>query len=421
MLDIKFIRENIDAVKKAASEKNCKVDIDKLIKLDDKRRMLMQKIEELRTKKNVASRQIPMMSESERSAALREMKEVDEAQEKFEDELKEIKNEFTDLMFLVPMIVDERTPRGIDESGNVEIFRNFEPPKFKFVPKSHIQIGNELDIIDMERGAKVGGSRSYILKGDGARLEAALIKYAEDFISRKNYKLLSVPVIVNRQTLYGTGHFPGAEEETYYLQKDDKYLAGTSEVAIASMHADEILNEADLPLRYAAFSVCFRREAGSYGKDTQGLYRVHQFMKVEQFIICKNDHRESYELHEELLSNSQEFLQNLKLPYRVLNICTGDMGQGKYYMNDIETWMPSRESYGETHSCSTLHDFQARRLNIRYKTKEGKINFCHTLNNTVVATPRILIPILEMYQNEDGTVTIPEVLRPYMDNQELIG
>jgi seryl-tRNA synthetase len=420
MLDIKFIRENAELVQKVAGQKNITIDIGRLLKLDESRRDLMQKVEELRTQKNAASKEIPKMVATEKEVILKKMKDVDAEQKVLEERLGKIKTEFDALMLKVPMLVDQRTPVGIDDSQNEEIAKWGMPREFKFAPKDHVALGKELDIIDFERGAKIGGSRAYILKGDGARLEAAVIKYAEDFIARKGFKLMSVPVLVNYPALVGTGHFPGAEEETYFLEKDDKYLVGTSEVSIASYHRDEIIEEKDLPLRYAGFSICFRREAGSYGKDTHGLYRVHQFMKVEQFIICKDDDKESDAMHAELMSNSEELLQSLKMPYRVLNVCTGDMGQGKYYMNDIESWMPSRNNYGETHSCSNLHDFQSRRLNIRYRDSEGKMHFCYTLNNTVAATPRILIPIMENNQNEDGTITIPEVLRVYMDGQERI-
>lgn len=417
MLDIKFIRENVKLLEKIARQKNIDLDFSQLLKLDDKRRQLTQKIEELRTQKNQASRQIPQLSASDKALALEKMKAVDAHQTEMEEELKPILGKYEALMLEVPQIVDATTPVGVDEAGNQELYRVGEIPKFKFTAKNHEQLGLALGLVDFERGVKVGGARSYVLKGDGARMEAAVLKYAQDFISRKGFVLMSVPVIVNKQSLLGTGFFPGAEEEIYYLEKDDKYLTGTSEVSLGNYHAEEILNEAELPKRYAGISVCFRREAGSYGRDTHGLYRVHQFLKVEQFIICRNDITESKRMFAEILKNSEEFLQSLKLPYRVMNICTGDMGKGKFYMNDIETWMPSRKSYGETHSCSALLDFQARRLNLRYKDKAGKIQFCHTLNNTVVPTPRILIPLWENNQTADGGIMIPEVLRPYMDGQ----
>ena len=430
MLDIKFIRENPELLKTIARQKNVTVDIERIIKLDDQRKKLTAQVEEQRAKKNQASKEIPKLAPTEKAAALEEMKQVDALQKELEGKLKPLQEEFDALMLNVPNYISDKTPVGLDDAANVEIERwgppawageAGEPRKFDFVPKDHMQIGRDLDIIDNERAAKIGGTRSYLLKGDGARLEAALIKYAEDFIVRKGFTLMSVPVIVNKEALIGTGYLPGAEEEIYFLERDDKYLVGTSEVAIGAYYANEVLKEEDLPIRFAGFSVCFRREAGAYGKDTSGLYRVHQFIKVEQFIIGKNDIAESERLFDELLNNSKELLRSLKLPHRVLNVCTGDMGKGKYYMNDLETWMPSRQAYGETHSCSNLLDFQARRLNLRYKDKDGKIHFCHTLNNTVLATPRILIPVLENNQNANGSVTIPEVLWQYMDGQEIIG
>jgi seryl-tRNA synthetase len=420
MLDIKYIRENKETMADIAKHKNIDLDFDKLLELDDKRKELTQKIEALRSQKNEVSKKIPQMDEGEKSQALREMKEVDEKQNVFEEEIKPVLEQYKDMMFEVPNYIHESTPIGKDEDENVEIDRVGEIPKFPFPPKNHEQLGKDLDIIDFERGVKIGGTRSYVLKGDGARLRTALLKYAQDFIARKGYTMMDVPVIVNKESLYGTGHFPGEEGEIYHLEKDDKYLVGTSEVSIANYHRDEVLNKDLLPLKYAGISACFRREAGSYGKDAHGLYRVHQFYKVEQFIICKNDEEETMKLHNELLENSKEFLATLNIPFRVLNICTGDMGRGKYYMNDIESWMPSRDSYGETHSCSALLDFQSRRLNLRYKDEDSKIQFCHTLNNTVIATPRVMIPILELGQQQDGTIKIPEVLRPYMDNQEFI-
>ena len=420
MLDIKFIRENPELLKTIARQKNINVDIERIIKLDDQRKKLTTQIEEQRAKKNQASKEIPKLAPTEKAKALADMRAVDALQKEFETKLKPIQDEFDALMLNVPNFISDKTPVGLDDAANVEIERWGEVKKFDFVQKDHMQIGRDLDIVDNERAAKIGGTRSYLLKGDGARLEAALIKYAEDFIVRKGFTLMSVPVIVNKEALIGTGYLPGAEEEIYFLERDDKYLVGTSEVAIGEYYANEVLKEEDLPIRFAGFSVCFRREAGAYGKDTSGLYRVHQFIKVEQFIIGKNDIAESERAFDELLNNSKELLRSLKLPHRVLNVCTGDMGKGKYYMNDLETWMPSRQAFGETHSCSNLLDFQARRLNLRYKDKDGKIHFCHTLNNTVLATPRILIPVLENNQNANGSVTIPEVLWPYMDGQEII-
>ncbi|HEC20975.1 MAG TPA: serine--tRNA ligase, partial [Candidatus Peregrinibacteria bacterium] len=284
--------------------------------------------------------------------------------------------------------------------------------------------------IDIPRGTKVAGARNYFLKGDGTRLELAVLQFALDNLAKKRFIPFTVPLLVNYEAMVGTSYFPGGEEQAYAvgvekkrgegIESDGKYLIGTSEVPVASYHADETLGEEDLPKLYAGISPCFRREAGTYGKDTHGLYRVHQFQKIEQVVVCKNDPKESRKMHELLLGNAEEILQALQLPYRVVTVCTGEMGQGQVYKNDIECWMYSRKAYGETHSCSTFHDFQARRLNLKYKDKEGKTHFCHTLNNTAIASPRILIPLLEHYQNADGSVTIPEVLRPYMGGQETI-
>jgi seryl-tRNA synthetase len=420
MLDIKFIRDNLLSVKEAAKNKNIKIDLDELLDLDNKRKTLIQEADALRQKKNEASKKIPQLQGDEKTALLAEMKKVSDKQEKLDAKFKKITTQIDLIMLDAPMVPSSDTPIGADDSANVEIKKVGDIPQFDFPMKDHVQLGKELDILDIERGVKIGGSRSYILKGDGARYEAALIKYAADFISRKNYTLMQVPVIVDEFALRGTGYFPGNEEQTYTIEKDHKYLVGTSEVSIGAYHADEVLDLKSLPRKYSGISPCFRREAGTYGKDTSGLYRVHQFNKIEQFIICENKDETSDAMFKELLNNVEEFLQSLQLPYRVLNVCTGDMGKGKYYMNDVECWMPSRDKYGETHSCSNLHDFQARRLNLRYKDADGKVKFCHTLNNTLVATPRILIALWEINQTAEGEIMIPEILRPYMDNQEKI-
>jgi seryl-tRNA synthetase len=420
MQDIKKIRENLAEYKKAAKDKNIKLDFDLLIKLDDQRKELIQEAEVFRSQKNEASKKIPNLNEKDRRKLLKKMKDIDVKQDKIETELKKIQPEFNDLMLHVPMIPAPDVPIGKDDSESIEIYKWGELPQFDFKIKDHVDLGQELDIIDIERGVKIAGSRSYVLKGDGARLEAALLKYAQDFITGKGYELMLVPVLVEETNFTGTGWFPEGKDQVYEIEEDNKFLIGTSEVSLGGYHADEILRNEELPKRYSGTSVCFRREAGTYGKDTHGLYRVHQFNKIEQFIICQGENEVSEALFQELKINVEEFLKSLELPYRILNVCTGDMGKGKYKMFDLECWMPSRNSYGETHSCSNLHDFQARRLNIRYKDKNGKTQFCHTLNNTVVATPRILIPLLENNQNKDGSINIPKVLRPYMNNQDKI-
>jgi seryl-tRNA synthetase len=420
MLDIKFIRDNPDQVKRSAKAKNIDVDIDRLLSLDTERRELLQKSENYQAEKNAASKQIAMLEGKEKQQVIDDMKAVSDQQSQIEDQLNKVLEEYQALMLKVPAVISEDTPMGKDETENVQmkIFGDF--PVFDFPVKDHVQLGQELGIIDIERGVKVAGARSYFLVGDGARLEQAILKYAQDFISRRGYKLMSVPVVLNQEALVGSGFFPGAEEQTYHLEKDNKYLVGTSEASICAFHSDEMLKQEDLPLRYAGISTCFRREAGTYGKDTHGLYRMHQFNKIEQFIFGKNDLVQSEKYHLELLNNAEEFIQSLHIPYRIVRACSGDLSAKTVKMDDIECWMPSRNAYGETHSCSTIHDFQARRLNIRYKDEEGKVQFCHTLNNTVIATPRILIPILELNQQADGSIIIPEVLQPYMGNQERI-
>ncbi|MFZ5365591.1 MAG: serine--tRNA ligase [Patescibacteria group bacterium] len=420
MLDIKFIRENPKLIKKTAQQKHIEIDLRRLLKLDEARRELQQEIEQINAEKKEFSKRIGQVSEDEKKQILKALKKQSKKEKKLDAKYKRVYREFIDQMLHVPQVMDSRIPEGKDDSENVEIDKWGEIPQFAFTPKDHVQLGKNLGIIDIERGVKLAGSRSYFLVGDGARLEQALFQFAIDHLTKKGYKLLSVPVMVNRFALIGTGYFPGAEEQTYSIEKDDKYLVGTSEVSVTSYHSDEILDEEALPQKYIGISPCFRREAGTYGKDTQGLYRVHQFNKVEQVIICKNDPELSKQMHEELMQNAREILQALKLPYREVVLCTGDMGLGKHFANDIETWMPSRNNYGETHSCTTFLDFQARRLNLRFRDMDGQVHFCHTLNNTVVASPRILIPLLEIYQNPDGSVEIPDVLRPYMNGQERI-
>ncbi len=309
-----------------------------------------------------------------------------------------------------------------------------EPRKFEFAPKSHIELGEKLGLWDFPRGVRLAGARSYFLKGLGAELHNAVMRYALDIMTReKGFTAMSVPVMVRESAMRGTGFFPAGREQAYRVGETDeqgediRFLTGTAEVSLTAYHMDEVLNESDLPKKYTAVSTCFRREAGAAGKDTAGLYRVHQFDKCEQVVICKNDIDESRRWHKEMLGYSESLLQRLNLPYRVIQCCTGDIGVKNAAMFDVETWMPSREQkgnpesgYGETHSASRLYEFQARRLNLRYKDKDGKLKFCHTLNNTVVASPRVLIPIIENYQNADGSVTIPDALRPYLGGRELI-
>lgn len=429
MIDPKFILQNPDDVRESARKKGVNFDVDAFIALDEKRRALQTEYDALREEKNAASKKIAKLEGDERQAAINEMQSKGESEKKVAETLREVEAEWTQMLLTAPGLISPDTPEGKDDTENVELYTWGEKPNFDFEFKDHVALGLSLDILDIERGVKIAGSRNYFLKGDGALLELAILQYTLNKLVNKGFTAFLPPLLVNEEAMTGTSYFPGGEEQAYAvgvqrpgegIESDNKYLVGTSEVSVASYHSGETLNEEELPKLYAGYSNCFRREAGTYGKDTHGLYRIHQFQKVEQVVICKNDMEESKRMHEMLLKNAEEVLQDLKLPYRVVAVCSGDMGQGQYYKNDIETWMPSRNSYGETHSCSTFLDFQSRRLKLKYKTKEGQKEFCHTLNNTCIASPRILIPLLECYQKEDGSVEVPEVLRPYMDGKSKI-
>ncbi len=425
MLDIKFIRENLESVKEAAKNKNRQVDLDKLLVLDQKRRKWIGEIEKLRGERNtLQSTNNPITQSSNNpindkliNETREKGKHLKEEVKKLEEELKIIEKEYNDLMLRVPNVPDKSVPVGTDASGNKEVKKWGDVPKFDFKPLDHMELARKLDLVDFERGVKIGGFRSYFLKNEAALLEMAVLNYTMLKLVKKGYTPLIAPSLVKEFTLVGNGQLPWGREEVYHLEKDDVYLAGTAEVPVTAYFSGEVLNEKDLPKKFVAFSPCFRREAGSYGKDTKGLYRLHQFNKIEQVIINSNDYEGSLKLHEELLANSEEVLQDLKLPYRVLLMCTGDMGEPQVKKYDIETWMPSREAYGETMSNSFMGDFQARRLNIRYRSSDGVIKFAHTLNNTAVASPRILIAILENYQQKDGSVVVPEVLREFVGKE----
>lgn len=407
MLDIKFIRENLELCKTAAINKNRVVDWDTLLALDEKRRQLVGKAEVLRAERNEISKARTAEGIERGKAIKDELKAIDE-------DLRITEEQFGTHMLTVPNVPDASVPVGKDESENVEVSKWGEPTKFDFTPKDHIELAKSLDLIDFERGAKVGGSRAYFLKNEAAQMEVALMFYTLQKLAAKGYTPLIAPSLVKEYTFFGNGQFPWGREEVYALPKDDVYLAGTAEVPVTAYYSDEVLAEKDLPKKFVAFSPCFRREAGSYGKDTRGVYRLHQFNKIEQVIISTAETNNSITLHDELLANSEEILKDLKLPYRVLLMCTGDMGEPQVKKYDIETWMPGRNAYGETMSNSFMGDFQARRLKIRYKGKDGVTRFCHTLNNTAVASPRILVAIMENYQQSDGTVLVPEVLQPLM-------
>ena len=422
MVNINFIRENPDIVKKASSDKLMPVDVDKLLELDESLRKLVANNESLRTERNSISKNIPHCSNGEEKEKLTaRVREIKNELSELETTEQTIRNEFDDLMLRVPSVPAPEVPIGKGEEDNVELRRIGSVPDFDFPFLDHIALCEMHDMVDMQRGAKISGSRSYFLKNDAVLLELAVCRFVIDFLVSCGFTPFSVPQLVKEKAMRGTGYFPIGYDQAYKLPEDELYLIGTSEVSLVSYHQDDILNFYDLPLRYAGISSCYRREAGTYGKDTRGLYRVHQFQKVEQVIFCEADDKKAEELHYEILENTEAILQALKLPYRVCLACTGEIGIGQIRKHEVETWMPSRNAYCETHSCSTLGDFQARRSNIRYRNSSDKMQYVFTLNNTAIASPRILIPLLENHQNADGTVTIPKILRPYMGGREIIG
>lgn len=420
MLDIAFIREHPELVREGARKKGLDCNLDALLECDERRRRAQVEVDELRRVRNRKNDEIPRLAGPDKQAVIAEMKRLSAELKEKEAALAGVLGEFNALMLRVPNPPAPEVPVGRDESENVVVRTWGEPPRFDFSPKDHVELGEILDIIDIPRGVRLAGSRNYLLKNEAVLLELGVLRMALDLMIERGFTPMIVPHLVKEEAMVGTGYFPLGVEQAYAVEKDGLYLIGTSEVSVTSYHMGEILEEKDLPLHYCGYSVCFRREAGTYGKDTRGLYRIHQFQKVEQVSLCRADPEESAREHALLLSNAEEMLQRLRLPYRVVDVCTGDLGQGQVRKNDLEAWMPSRGGYGETHSCSTFHDFQARRLGIRYRDGEGKLRFCHTLNNTVIASPRILIPILENYQNADGSVTVPEALRPYVGGLERI-
>lgn len=422
MLDPKFVRENLDKVAEAAKNKNFPFDKAKFVELFDNRAALITETEELRRQRNEGSDAVKKAPNKEaREELLAKMRDVGARLTDAEARLRDVETAFETYLFSVPSVPAEDTPIGKSDVDNVELRKVGEVTKFSFPAKDHIELGTKLGLVDFQRGINVAGTRSYFLTGAGAELERAVHSFALDLLREKNYKLMSVPVLVRTSAMQGTGYLPGGADQAYFVEKDDSWLVGTAEVSLASYHAGEILDAAQLPVKLCAHSSCFRREAGAHGKDTKGLYRVHQFQKIEQVVLCEPTLEASEALHAELLENAERFLKLLELPYRVVRVCSGDLGQGQVKKHDIETWMPSRNGYGETHSCSSFYDFQARRLKIRTRDANAKTQFVYTLNNTMVATPRILIPILENYQTADGKVRVPKVLQKYMNGLEVIG
>lgn len=420
MLDIRFIREHRDLVQDGARKKHIDVDIAQLLDIDEQRRQLIAKVEGLKALRNKASKEIPTLQGEVRQKAIAQMKEVAGESKQLEGTLREVEAAFEALMLQVPNVPADDVPEGATDAENVLLRTWGELPQFDFTPRDHVELGESLDIIDIPRGVKLAGSRTYFLKNAAALLEHAVLQFALHHMVRKGFTPFVVPQLVNDEAMVGTAYFPAGQEQAYRIPADEANLIGTAEVPLTAYHTDEILRADELPKYYVGLSNCYRREAGTYGKDTRGLYRIHQFQKVEQVVICANDPGVSNREHEHILNNAEEVLQALGLPYRVVLVCGGDLGVPQIKKYDIETWMPSRKAYSETHSASKFHDFQARRLKLRYREKDGNIRFAHTLNNTVIASPRILIPLLESYQRADGSVAIPEVLQPYMGGLQAI-
>ncbi|MBA3732802.1 serine--tRNA ligase [Patescibacteria group bacterium] len=428
MLDIKFIRENKDLISAGAVKKHIDFDVEALLKIDDRRRELILSTDKKKAEQNeVSEKMVRTEDQAEKSQMIAEMKILKEELQKEQEELKDVMLQWQKLMVAVPNIPDMSVPDGIDDKDNKEVKVWGEIPKFDFTPKNHVELMQDLDMLDLERGTKVAGFRGYFLKGDGARLQFALWQFVQEFFYKKgagseagkqDWTQMIVPSLLKRELLMGTGYLPQGEEDLYKTQ-DGEYLSGTAEVATMGYYMDEVVDKKDLPLKTLAFSSAFRREAGSHGKDTKGILRVHEFYKFEQVVLCEASHAESVKHHEEIERNSEEITEALGLPYHVVVNCGGDLGLGQVKKYDIEVWMPSENTYRETGSASYFHDFQTRRLNIRYRDDDGKMKFAHSLNNTALSG-RPLIMIVENYQQADGSIKIPEVLQPYMGGQTII-
>src|SRR5580700_892522 len=420
MLDRREIRENPDGVKDAVRVKGIDLDVDELLDLDRAVRKLQHELDQAQGRRRSSSKEFAKADEARRAQLRAEHAELETQLNELREQLAETTEKLQGLLLLTPTIPWEGAPVGPDDSANTILRTVGAPPEFGFTPLDHVELLEQRGWADFARARKVSGERAYALTADLVLLERAVHSYALDLLRGKDFTLVSVPSMVREQALIGTGMFPAHREETYSIPADDLYLAGTAEVALVGFHSDEILDVAQLPIRYAGISPCFRREAGSAGRDVRGLLRVHQFEKVEQFVICAADVAESDRWHAELLGTAEQLLAGLGLAYEVMEVSTGDMGAGKYRMNDINTWLPSLGTYRETHSCSSLHDWQARRANIRYRDADGTVRFAYTLNNTAVATPRILAALVENLQTSEAQVRVPAVLRPYLGGRELL-
>lgn len=418
MIDINFIREHADIVEKKVRSKGIQIDMAEILKLDKQVRTVRKKYEDLLALKNQASLKIAKATADEKKKLISEMKDSDKEADGLSVEVRELDSALEKLLYQIPNLPTDDVKVGKDETENEELRKVGDPPKFDFKARDHVELGELLDIVDTKRGAKVSGARFVYLKNEGALLELALTQYAMAVLVEHGFKPVIPPSLINSESMRGMGYLEhGGEAEIYHFPKDDLYLIGTAEQAIGPMHADEILREDELPLRYVGFSPCYRRESGAYGKDTRGMLRVHEFYKTEMFSFTTPEQAESE--HEFLLALEEKFMQGLGLPYRVIKQCTGDLGAQAARKYDIEVWIPSENKYRETHSTSNCLDFQSRRLNTRYKTKEGKNKFVYTLNGTAFSG-RPIIAIMENFQQEDGSVLVPEILRPYMHGKAKI-
>ena len=421
MLDLDFITANPEAVRRAIEVKGVDLDLDELLRAYESLKATLQEVEALRAERNRLSKLTGSAASEERQRFIDQSRQIGVRLGELEPGLREKERRLRELLLRVPNIPADDEPVGEGEEQNVEHHAWGERPEFSFRPRDHVELVELNDWADLARSGKIAGPRTYTLKGALVQIEMAIWQMAIDLLRGRGFTVISVPSLVKEEALIGTGHFPSAVEDVYRLEKDDLYLSGTSEVTLNYLHSGEILSEADLPIDYAGFSLCFRREAGAAGRDVRGLFRVHQFYKVEQYVMCPADKDESHRWFQRLLDNAETLVQALELPYRVVRTCTGEMGAGKVRMWDIECWIPSQGRYRETHSVSELYDWQARRADLRYRTAEGKVRHAFTLNNTAVATPRLLIPLLEVHQREDGSVRIPEALRPYVGGAETLG
>ena len=421
MLDPKIIKENPQIIRDMLKARSVDFDLDGLIEADQKRRELIMKTDEVRKKKNQLALNISQKKKTgeDISSILSEMKNISEDLTKLESEQQIIENAYSRLVFTIPNLVDESVPKGVDENANKEIRKWGTIPSFDFKINDHIDISENLDLVDLERAAKVAGARFYYLKNDLVRLNQSLIHYGLDFLAKKEYSLVQPPYMINRESMEGAVIADDFEEVIYKIEEEDLYMIGTSEHAMAAMHSKEIIEGKDLPLRYAGISPCFRKEAGAHGRDQKGIFRVHQFDKIEQFVFSRPE--DSRNEHEKMLTVSEEFYQNLEIPYRVMLLSTGDMGKVSAKTYDIEAWMAGQNAFREIVSCSNCLDYQARRLKIRYRDKTSEdTRYLHTLNSTLIATTRILVSIMENFQTKDGHIRIPHVLQSYMGNQKEI-